>query len=260
MRKSLSTSYTAFSYWSTEGFDPDTGYFYGIIDHFGRKDATANKGIIMYTRQLWAFSAAAVHFRSEEYARVADRCYQFLQTHFYDSRHGGYIWETDSAGNAADTKKQTYAQAFALYALTQYYCLRKYPEVYGYANQQFECIMDKCFDESTGGFLEGFSQVWHFDKANRLSDKDSFADKSMNTNLHILEDFTSFYAVSRTQQSHDALKRMVLDFAQYIIGPDKHLILFMDDKWHAESTIHSYGHDIETSWLLWEAAETLADK
>ena len=249
-----------FSYWSTEGMDRDTGLFYGAIDHYGQKDPSANKGIIMYTRQLWAFSAAAQHYASEEYACIADRCYAFLQTHFYDRAHGGYIWETDCDGRAADTKKQTYAQAFALYALTEYYKLRKYPEVFGYAHQQFECIMDKCFDRATGGFLEGFSRQWQFDKSNRLSDKDSYAHKSMNTNLHILEAFTSFYEVFRTQQAHDALKRVVLDFAQYIIGFDKHLILFMDEKWRAESSVHSYGHDIETSWLLWEAAEALGDR
>jgi len=248
-----------FRYWAHEGRDLSTGLFYGSIDFHGRKNPNANKGIIMYTRQLWAFSAVALFFESEEYACVADECYAFLQAHFYDKQYGGYIWETDAIGNALNTKKQTYAQAFALYALTEYYKLRKLPEVYGYANMQFECIMEKCFDPKTGGYLEGFTQDWAFDRNNRLSAKDSFADKSMNTNLHILEAFTSFYETFRTLHSFDTLKRVVLDFAQYIIGADHHLILFMDEAWHAESSIYSFGHDIETSWLLWEAAEVLGD-
>lgn len=213
----------------------------------------------MYTRQLWAFSAAAQHYHSKEYAAIADQCFAFLQEHFYDAENGGYYWETDSEGNVIDDKKQTYAQAFALYALTEYARLSQSAEASIYAKKQFDCIMNKCYDAQSGGFLEGFSRQWVFDKGNRLSEKDAFAEKSMNTNLHILEALTSFYNEFGNKQAYNALKRVVLDFCQYIIGNDGHLVLFMDKNWKPQSTIHSYGHDIEASWLLWEAAEALGD-
>lgn len=248
-----------FTYWSSEAIDPATGHFYGSINHYGIKDATANKGIIMYTRQLWAFSAAAKHYKSEKYTVIATRCFNFLKNHFHDTENGGYYWETDCNGTVVDDKKQTYAQAFALYALTEYYKLTESPEAFVYAKMQFDCIMKRCFDEETGGFLEGFTRNWTFDKGNRLSAKDAFAEKSMNTNLHILEALASYYAEFGGAQAQDALKRVVLDFCQYIVGNDGHLVLFMDENWKAQSTIHSYGHDIEASWLLWEAGIILND-
>ena len=248
-----------FRYWSTEGIDPATGNFYGSISHFGVKNPKANKGIIMYTRHLWAFSAAAQYYKSKEYAAIADRTFQYLQTHFYDAENGGYYWETDCDGKVLEDKKQTYAQAFALYALTEYAKLAKSPEANAAAHKQFECIMTKCYDQHSGGYLEGFNRQWVFDRANRLSVIDAFAEKSMNTNLHIMEAFTSYYNTFGSKQAHDALQREVLDFSQYIVGNDGHLILFMDKDWKPASTIHSYGHDIEASWLLWEAAEAIND-
>lgn len=249
-----------FSYWSKDAIDEESGQFYGSIDHFGKKDSKANKGIIMYTRQLWSFSAAALHYNSEEYRKVADTCYGFLQEHFYDQEHGGYFWETDHAGSLIDDKKQTYAQAFALYALTEYFKLTKSLVVLKEAEEQFECIIKKCFDEKTGGYLESFDRKWNYTNELRLSEKDDFADKSMNTNLHILEALTSYHEISQNEDSFNALKRVILDFSQYIIGADKHLVLFMDKSWKQQSTVHSYGHDIEASWLLWEGAEVLGDE
>jgi len=248
-----------FKYWSTKGIHEQSRTFFGKIDHYGNADPKANKGIIMYTRQLWSFSAAAQHFNSHEYANIATECFNFLQKHFYDTEFGGYFWETNYEGNVIDSKKQTYAQAFALYALTEYYKLSNSQEVLNLVHLQFNCIQEKCFDSTYGGYMEGYTREWLFDKNNRLSEKDSFAEKSMNTNLHILEAYTAYYKEFKTIHGRDALKRIILDFSRFIIGADKHLILFMTKKWEQESVIYSYGHDIEASWLLWEAAEVLND-
>ncbi len=249
-----------FKYWSSEAIDPETNQFYGSISWDGIKDAKANKGIIMYSRQLWSFSLAAKFYSSEEYAAIADNTYKFFTSFFEDKKHGGYFWETDFEGNLLDDKKQTYAQAFSLYALTEYYKLTKKEEVAEKAHKQFNLIIEKCFDPEFGGYMEGFTREWEFDKDNRLSEKDAFAEKSMNTNLHVLEAFMSYCETFKTEESHSALKRIILDFNQFIVDADSHLVLFMDKSWKSESHIHSYGHDIEAAWMLWEGAEILGDK
>jgi mannobiose 2-epimerase len=45
-----------------------------------------------------------------------------------------------------------------------------------------------------------------------------------------------------------------------ILHQTDHLGLFFSNEWTLQSHIVSYGHDIEASWLLYEAAELLHDE
>ncbi len=249
-----------FQYWATEAINPHNRLFYGSINYKGDKNPEANLGIIMYSRLLWSFSAAAKHYNSNPYKEIAQTCYNTLESYFYDNKHGGYFWECTVKGEIVDHKKQTYAQAFALYALCEYYSLTTHEEIKLKAEKQFQILTCNCFDSEFGGYLEGFTQDWKFDKKNRLSEKDQFAEKTMNTNLHVLEALTLYYKIFKTNTAKTALKRVVLDFYRFIVDHDNHLILFMDRKWKKLHHIHSYGHDVEAAWMLWEAAELLDDE
>ena len=82
----------------------------------------------------------------------------------------------------------------------------------------------------------------------------------MNTHLHILEGYTNLYRVWKDEGLRERLENLVNIFIDRIIRPDGHLGLFFGDDWTPHSTAVSYGHDIEASWLLDEAAEVLGDK
>jgi len=94
----------------------------------------------------------------------------------------------------------------------------------------------------------------------RLSEKDANEKKTMNTHLHILESFTNLCRVCDDQQLKDAQTKLIHTFIGHIVNHDTHhLHLFFDEVWNVKSSAISFGHDIEASWLLFEAAEVLGN-
>ncbi|MEI9958923.1 MAG: AGE family epimerase/isomerase [Ferruginibacter sp.] len=82
----------------------------------------------------------------------------------------------------------------------------------------------------------------------------------MNTHLHLLEAFTALYKIWPYQAVKEKIAELAQYFFQHIIDPvTNHQYLFFDEKWQPKSTTISYGHDIETAWLLQEAAEVVGD-
>jgi mannobiose 2-epimerase len=95
----------------------------------------------------------------------------------------------------------------------------------------------------------------------RLSDKDANEKKTMNTHLHVLEAYTCLYRIWPNEQLKQYIKLLLTNFEQHILDAHTgHLHLFFDEQWQVRSDTISYGHDIEASWLLQEAAEVIGDE
>ena len=111
----------------------------------------------------------------------------------------------------------------------------------------------------------------------RLSDFDANYPKSQNTHLHIIEPYTNLYRVLQnvakcdkckdeyrevTAEVEKALRNLIYIFTDKILNPETHhLDLFFDMDWkRGAGWLESYGHDIECSWLMHEAALVLGDK
>jgi mannobiose 2-epimerase len=76
-----------------------------------------------------------------------------------------------------------------------------------------------------------------------------------------MEAYANLYRVSHDTAVRDRLRNIIEIFLDKIIDKEtSHLICFMDRQWSSKSTLNSYGHDIECSWLLVEAADLLGDK
>ncbi|WP_322932816.1 AGE family epimerase/isomerase [Bacteroides sp. CG01] len=248
-------------YWMNRMVDEENGGFYGRITGMEQRVPEAEKGAILNARILWTYSAAYRLLKKEEYLAMATRAKEYIIHHFYDKEFGGIYWSLDCKGAPLDTKKQIYALGFAIYGLSEYNRATEDKEALDYAVRLFESIEAHSFDAVKNGYCEALTREWDEIEDMRLSEKDANERKTMNTHLHILEPYTNLYRVWKDERLKNQLYNLILIFTDKILNRETgHLQLFFDDDWNSKYRIVSYGHDIEASWLIHEAALELGDK
>lgn len=248
-------------WWARRMPDDQDGGFWGEVDDNDRPVADAPKSVILNTRMLWFFSAMATYLGSNDALLLAHRAANYIRSYFLDPDHGGVYWMLDAKGQVIDAKKQAYAQAFAIYAFAEYHKVTQDRACLQIARQIQRDIEERFWDSESGGYIEAMSAFWYDPKDQRLSEKDADCPKTMNTHLHILEAYTNLHRVAPDEVSHAALYRALDIFAaRFVDRATHHLRLFYDFDWTDRTQAVSYGHDIEASWLMWEAATVLGDK
>lgn len=247
-------------YWLENTVDHEKGGFFGQITFHNDPVKDAEKGSILTARVLWAFSASHKKFQHEKYREMADHAYDYLNGALWDDKNGGVYWMTDADGSPADSRKHVYAEAFTIYALAEYYSAFGRKKALKKAQDLYQLIEDHCYDKQHGGYFEAFTAEWKLMDDVRLSDKDRNEPKSMNTHLHVLEAYTNLYRYWKDPELKERLTSLLDIFADHIVNKDHtSLNTFLAEDWTPRSNEISYGHDIETSWLLLEAADVLED-
>ena len=248
-------------FWQNHTVDREHGGFYGQINNDQSVVREAVKGLVLNTRILWTFSAVYRERKDPLDLELATRAYEYIVNYLYDEQQGGYFWSLLPDGSPYDVKKQIYAQAFTIYGLSEYFKINGNPSVLKRATELFHLIEEKSFDKAENGYVEALNREWDEMADIRLSEKDMNERKSMNTHLHILEAYANLYLVWKDKFLKQQLENLIELFLDKIINPtDFHQNLFFDDNWNTRSSLISYGHDIETSWLLHEAAHILGNK
>lgn len=248
-------------FWMNKMTDNVRGGFYGRIDGNDVLEPEAPKGAILNGRILWTFSAAYRLLGKPEYLETATRAKRYLIDKFYDADFGGVYWSLDADGKPLDDKKQIYALGFAIYGLSEYARATGDKEALDYAVRLFETIEKYSFDKERNGYVEAFIRDWQPIEDMRLSDKDENMSKTMNTHLHILEPYANLYRVWKDSRLECQLRNLIELFINQILNRKTyHLDLFFDNDWTVTDEIISYGHDIEASWLIHEAALVLGDE
>lgn len=264
-------------YWEKFARDESTESFYGAIDNENHGDAGAYRTIVMAARYLWTYSSAARFYHKAKYLDMADYAYRCIGKNFFDTLNGGMFWAVNADGELLDSRKQIYGEAFSIYAISEYAAALKevrnldYPStvVMDKALALYTMLEARARDKVNGGYCEALSAGWTPSEKTALSSKDIDCAKSMNTNLHVMEAYTNLYrtmAVVYPEQKEtraligSSLKSLVNVHLEKILGSDNHLKLYFDAEWNQIGKKEiSYGHDIEASWLLWEAANELED-
>ena len=247
-------------WWIDYMYDQKSGEFFGSSDHDNQVAYEAPRGVVMYARLLWTFSAAARFLSQQEYAKIAENIFNYFTSHFFDRESGGVYWMLDHQGQPTNTRKQIYAQAFAIYGLVEYYLLSNDTAAKSHAIEIYELIEKYSHDTVSNGYWEALGQKWQPIADVRLSEKDANEAKTMNTHLHILEAYTSLLKTNPGGEIHRSARNLVRLFIEkFISNRTGHMTLFFGEQWETRSSEISFGHDIEASWLLWEAAEKLDD-
>ena len=247
------------TYWTDNITDTFTRGFYGRRSGDETLHTDAIRGAIMNARILWTFANAYRLFRNSEDLKTATIAKNEIIDRFYDNEYGGIYWSLTHDGIPCDTKKQIYAIAFAIYGLAEFYRATGDEQSLDYAIKLFHCIEGHSNDPVHGGYFEAFHRDWSPIEDMRLSDKDANESKTMNTHLHILEAYTCLYRVWKDPIIKTRLSELIEIFISKILDQAGHLKLFFTEEWECSYDIHSYGHDIEASWLLHEAAIVLED-
>lgn len=248
-------------FWINNMVDRENAGFYGRIDGHGNLHSDAEKGGILNGRILWTFSAAYRVLGNPEYLEMATRAKDYIINHFFDREFGGTYWSLDCKGNPKDTKKQFYAIGFMIYGLSEYVRATGDKEALDYAIRLFDCIEEHSLDRQYNGYIEACTREWGEIADMRLSDFDANYPKSQNTHLHIIEPYTNLYRVWKDERLEKALRNIIGIFTDKILNPEtNHLDLFFENDWtRGAGHLESYGHDIECSWLIHEAALVLGD-
>ena len=249
-------------FWLDKMIDRENRGFYGRIDGHGVLHPDAEKGAILNARILWTFSAAYRVLKRPEYLAAATRAKDYILEHFYDKEFGGIYWSLDYLGRPKDTKEQFYAIGFAIYGLSEYARATADREALDYAIRLFECIEQHSLDRKDNGYIEACTREWGKIEDMRLSDFDANYPKSQNTHLHIIEPYTNLFRIWKDERLEKALRNLINIFTDKILNPETHhLDLFFDNDWtRGAGHLESYGHDIECSWLMHEAALVLGDE
>ena len=239
--------------------DDENGGFYGFMNNDLAVDKKADKGVILNSRILWFYSSAYRVLGDEKLLDNARHAYEFLRDCCVDRENGGVYWMMTYDGKVSDGMKHTYNQAFAIYALSAYFLASGDEQALELAFELFDTVEEKCTDDIA--YMEAFSSDWKLIPNDALSENGLMADKTMNTVLHLIEAYTVLYDASGDENVQERLE-FLLEITKKKIFDSKNnkLLVFFDRELNVIGDIHSYGHDIEASWLLDRAVQTIGDK
>ena len=237
--------------------DDENGGFYGFMNNDLEVDKKADKGVILHSRILWFYSSCYRVFKDDYLLKNAKHAYEFLKK-CVDKEQGGVYWMMTYDGKPADTMKHTYNQAFAIYALSTYYLASQDESALKLAFELFDTVEEKCTDDIA--YMEAFSKDWKLVPNDALSENGLMADKTMNTVLHLIEAYTVLFEASRDHRVEERLLFLLEITKTKIFNSDKNCLrVFFDRELNEIGDIHSYGHDIEASWLIDRACEVLGN-
>lgn len=239
--------------------DNEFGGYYGYLDYDLKLDKKAVKGCILNNRITWFFSNAYLVLKDETLLDEAKHGYEFLKNYCIDRENGGVFWSMTYDGKPEDTTKHTYNQAFCIYALSSYYDASKDKEALDLAYELFDIIESKCTDDK--GYLEAFDINFKPASNEKLSENGVMAEKTMNTLLHVFEAYTELYRVDKNEKVKAKLMWMMDIFEKHMYNPELHRQeVFFDKDYNTLIDLYSYGHDIETAWLIDRGVDVVDEK
>jgi cellobiose epimerase len=232
--------------WFPRCVDVRQGGFHQNFAFDWRQLPDTQRTIVFQSRMTWLSALAGL-------VETATHGVDYLQKHFWDQEHGGYFWSVLPNGEVVDSEKHSYGQAFAIFALCQCGRLTE-------ADWAFQWFDLHARDNVRGGYFE---TLWSSGEPKIAceSEADSIGTpyglKSMNTHLHILEALIELYRHRRDATVRKRLCEVFGLLRDRFVSPEGKLWYYLTLDWVVASTVESYGHALETAFLLIEAAEIL---
>ncbi len=250
------------TFWYPQTLDKDRGGYQLNHDLYGVSKGSNNKRLVVQARCIWFYSRLVREgFGKDEHLEAARIGYEFLRDYLWDKQYGGFYWEVDTLGRVATMpEKHLYGEAFALYALSEYAMASKDPEPLALAKKLFGLLEYYAYDLRFGGYLESFHRDWTTPSVGQSYMSAPHDLKLMNTHLHIMEAFTTYFEASRDHVARERLLELIMIMSNTVL---RKKIGACTDRYNRNWSLVrgalyervSYGHDIENVWLLMDACK-----
>ncbi len=251
------------------------GGYFSDIDYKWELKGRQDKMIVTQARHIWSNSNAALFYPDKStFLKTAAYGVEFLKNFMWDKEFGGFYNIVDRKGmpyKDYTTKKiikQIYGNAFAIYGLAAYYKASGDTSALNLAIKTFYWIEKHSYDPEYGGYFQFVSREGEpFPEGYR-----GIPPKDQNSMIHIMESFTELYSVWPNELLKERLNALLLLIRDTVIGDKGYMILYFKRDWtpisykdsievarrmNYELDYISFGHDVETAYLMLEASKTL---
>jgi len=268
--------------WYPRNLDTVHGGYISAFDHdWSLSEGSQVKALVQQARHIWTTSYVLENYPdSTHFLKYANHGFRFLKSHLWDEEYGGFHSYCNQDGTLIDDliqEKRIYGQAFAIYGLSQYYRVSHEREALELAKKQFAWMEKHPHDPAHGGYFEflnrdGTPMMEKDTLQDILGDSPAIGLKDYNSSIHIMEAFTELYRVWPDSLVRLRLEEMFLLIRDTFVHPHGYLQLYFYPDWtlvpgaemdrrsptdHWYTQHFTYGHDVETAFLLMETAHVL---
>jgi len=275
-----SLKYELLEAWYPASLDTVYGGFLSDFKYNWQPGGPHNKMLVTQARHLWTASQAAMFYNDDRYREIAGHAFRFLKNRMLDKTYGGYYMllnrKGQLTGGSGGDIKLTYGNAFAIFALAAFYDMSGDTSALDLAREAFIWLDKYGHDHEYKGYYSilrrNGSRIEPGDKDAGVVDWIRADWKGQNTSIHLLEAFTELYKVWPDSLLRDRLREMLILIRDTITNDKGSLTLFFERGWTPVSFRDSsdavrksnyyfdhvsFGHDIETAYLILEASHVL---
>jgi mannobiose 2-epimerase len=201
--------------------------------------------------------------------------FYFLRDKMWDKKYGGFYNLVARDGAPKSTMKQAYGNAFAIYGLCAYYECSGDTAGLNLAKKAFLWLEKNSHDPIYKGYYQYLNRDGsHVIRTADIPGTSDIGYKDQNSSIHILEALTELYKVWKDPLVRERLQEMLELIRDTIVTPQGYLQLYFTYDWKpisyrdsSDAVIKknhyidhvSFGHDVETAYLMKEATETLGN-
>ncbi|HZP17400.1 MAG TPA: AGE family epimerase/isomerase [Terriglobales bacterium] len=255
--------------WFPRAIDGQNGGFTSTFSRDWKPGRSQGKFSVFQGRMTWISAEAAMRRPElkERFAAIAERGVEFLTNVLWDKKYGGFFWGVDDRGEISPLYtdgKELYGESFAIYGAAAAYQGTHDPKALALAQNGFRWIDEHAHDARNGGYFE-----WLTREGKAVQDDGGVSAKtvpaggfligykSMNTHIHLLEALSQLYEVWKDPIVRQRLEELLELVRDRICVQPGVMNLFFTNDWRPIPGHDSYGHDVETAYLMLEAEDVL---
>jgi len=251
------------------------GGYLSTFSYDFKPTGTQDKMIVTQARHTWSTAKAAMFYHDTTYIPMSRHGFYFLRDKMWDKKYGGFYNLVARDGTPKGIYKEAYGNAFAIYGLSAYYECSGDTAGLNLAKKAFMWLEKNSHDP----IYKGYYQYLNRDGSRviRTAEIPSTSDigyKDQNSSIHILEALTELYKVWKDPLVKERLQEMLHLIRDTIVTPQGYLQLYFTYDWKpisyrdsSDAVIKknhyidhvSFGHDVETAYLMKEATEALGN-